>query len=125
VTSVAAGGLLKLAAMTDRGAMFDLIDDAATAMGLNLNDDQILQTLAAILAADFALALSALTGRNRLGLAMLAIWIVASAAIWIVARYSAGYASFLLDASAAGAPMAVLLFWICALKEQPPVIVPG
>jgi hypothetical protein len=85
----------------------------------------VAQALAVMLAADFALAWSALTSRSRLTAGLLAGWLIALAALWIAARGSDGYAAFLLDASAAGAPLAIALFWLCAVKEQPPVIIPG
>lgn len=125
VTSIAAGGVLKLLELAEPGEWTALLRDAATTLGVNATDAQLAQGLAALLAVDIALAWSALTSRSRPGLGLLAAWIVAEAALWIAARGSAGYALFLLDASTAGAPLAVLLFWVCAVKEQPPVIVPG
>jgi hypothetical protein len=125
VTSVAAGGALKLVAIADAGMWSDLVRDAAEAIGLTVADAQVAQALAVMLAADFALAWNALTSRNRVSLGVLAGWLVALAAVWIAAEGPDGYAAFLLHASAAGAPLAVLLFWFCAVKEQPPVIVPG
>jgi len=125
VTSVAADGVLKLMAIADGGDWADLVRDAATGIGLTASDAQVSQALAVMLAADFGLAWAALTARNRLSLGVLAGWIVAVAAVWIAAGGRGGYAEFLLHASAAGAPLAVLLFWICAIKEQPPIIVPG
>ena len=125
VTSVAAGGMLKLFAIAEGGDWSNLLHDAATTSGLTVSDGQVSQCLAAMVAVDFALAWSALTSRNRLSLALLAVWLVALGAVWIAALGSTGYANFLLDASAAGAPLAILLFWVCAIKEQAPVIVPG
>ncbi|MFO1091714.1 MAG: hypothetical protein U0992_00155 [Planctomycetaceae bacterium] len=125
VISVTVGGIIKLLELDGGGLWSDVIRAAATTVGINLTDAQVAQSLAVMLAADIGLAWSALTSRNRLALAVLAMWLVASAALWIAAKGSSGYAAFLLDASAAGAPLAVLLFWICAVKEQPPVIVPG
>lgn len=124
-TSVAAGAVLKLLELAEPGDGTTLLRDAATTLGISATDGQVVQGLAVMLAADFALAWSALTSRSRPGLALLAAWIVAEAALWIAARGAAGYAEFVLDASTAGAPLAVLLFWACAVKEQPPVIVPG
>ncbi|MBL8848397.1 MAG: hypothetical protein JNG89_01880 [Planctomycetaceae bacterium] len=125
VTSVSAGGVLKLFAIEAGGDWTDRLHDAALSAGLTVSDGQVSQCLAVMLAVDFALAWSSLTSRNRLSLGLLAVWLVALAAVWIAALGSSGYANFLLDASAAGAPLAVLLFWVCAIKEQPPVIVPG
>lgn len=125
VISVAADGLLKLAAIADGGPWTELVRAAATGVGLTISDAQVSQTLAVMLAADFGLAWTALTSRNRLSLGVLAGWLVAGAALWIAARGPGGYGEFLLHASAAGAPLAVLLFWFCAVKEQPPIIVPG
>jgi hypothetical protein len=125
VTSIAAEGVLKLVAIADGGAWADLVREAATGIGLTATDAQVSQTLAIMLAADFGLAWASLTSRNRLSLGVLAGWIVTVAAVWIAARGPSGYAEFLLHASAAGAPLAVLLFWVCAVKEQPPIIVPG
>lgn len=123
--SVTVGGIIKLLELDGGGPWSDLVRAAATSVGLNLTDGQVAQALAVMLAADIGLAWSALTSRNRLAMAVLAGWLVASAALWIAARGSSGYAAFLLDASAAGAPLTVLLFWFCAIKEQPPIIVPG
>jgi len=125
VTSIVAGGVLKLAAIGGGGMWADLVRDAAIALGQSFADAQVAQALAVMAAIDFGLAWSALTSRNRLSLGVLAGWIVAEAAVWIAAQGPSGYAEFLLSASAAGAPLAVLLFWICAIKEQPPIIVPG
>jgi hypothetical protein len=125
VTSVAAEGVLKFAAIAVGGAWADLVREAAVGIGLTATDAQVSQVLAVMLAADFGLAWSALTSRNRLSLGVLAGWIVTLAAAWIAARGPGGYAEFLLHVSAAAAPLAVLLFWVCAIKEQPPIIVPG
>lgn len=125
VTSVTADGLLKLAAIAEGGPWGDLVRAAAEGVGLTITDAQTSQTLAVMLAADFGLAWTALTSRNRLSLGVLAGWLVAGAALWLAAQHPGAYAEFLLHASAAGAPLAVLLFWFCALKEQPPIIVPG
>lgn len=125
VTSVAADGLLKLAAIAEGGPWAELVRAAATGIGLTITDAQVSQALAVMLAADFGLAWTVLTSRNRLSLGVLAAWLVAVAALWIAAREPGGYAEFLLHASSAGAPLAVLLFWFCAVKEQPPIIVPG
>jgi hypothetical protein len=125
VTSIAADGLLKLDAISGGGPWKDLVWEAATGVGQTVNEAQVAQVLAVMLAADFGLAWTALTSRNRLSLGVTAGWLVALAAVWIAARGPSGYAEFLLHASAAGAPLAVLLFWFCAIKEQPPIIVPG
>lgn len=125
VTSVCAGGVLKLTAITTGGTWDDLVYDAAEAAGHTLEDSGIAQCLAVMAAVDFTLAWASLTSRNRLSLGLLAAWQVATAALWIAAEGPPGYAAFLLDASSAGAPLAVLLFWVCAVKEQSPVIVPG
>lgn len=125
VTSVAADGLLKLAAIADGGAWTELVRAAAEGVGLTITDAQVSQALAVMLAADFGLAWTALTSRNRLSLGVMAGWLVAVAAVWIAAHQPGSYSDFLLHASAAGAPLAVLLFWFCAVKEQPPIIVPG
>ena len=125
VIAVAAGGVAKLVAIVDGGTWTELLSEAATSLGLTVTDGQINQALAVMLAADIGLAWSVLTSRNRASLGLLAGWLVALAAVWIAAQGSEGYAAFLLHASSAGAPLAILLFWFCAVKEQPPVIVPG
>jgi len=125
VISVTAQGMTRLVEIAAPGPWSDLVRDASARLSINVTDGHVQQILAGMFAADLALGFAALATRNRLGMGALAAWIVASAALWIVARGSSGYGEFLLSASGAGAPLAILLFWICAVKEQPPVIVPG
>ena len=125
VTSVAAGGAFKLLAINAESEWLELLRGSAAALGFPASDGQINQALAVMMAVDIALAWSVLTSRNRVSLSVLAGWQIALAALAIAAEGPEGYAAFLLHTSSAGAPLAILLFWTCAVKEQPPVIVPG
>lgn len=125
VVSTSAQGLMTLAEIPAGGTQGELLRSAAVAVGRGPSESQLAQALALIVAADLALACHLLLSRNRIVAGALAAWLVAKAALWIAGDGAAASAPFLLEASQAGAPLAVLLFWVCAVKEQPPLIVPG
>lgn len=82
------------------------------------------QTLSVLGALQIALALSLITSRNRLIAAcMVASGLLTAFSSTIVYQFD-GYDQTLMQISMAGAPLAVLLFWITAVKEQKPIILP-
>jgi hypothetical protein len=88
-------------------------------------DVAIVQLVALILAVDASLAFSLLISRSRPTALLLAGWQVALGALPLVAFGPDALDACLLQSAAAGAPMALGLYWICAVKEQPGIIVPG
>lgn len=83
------------------------------------------QVLAAILALDAALALNLLLSRSRPAALLTSAWFMALAALPLISSGPDAADEFLLLASAAGAPLALGLYWITAVKEQPAITVPG
>lgn len=84
-----------------------------------------LRLLAVLAAVNVALGLVVLTARQRSVLFGAALWSGALALIPVVVDGLSGTPSLLIDVPRAGAPFALYWFWLMAIKEQPPTIVPA
>lgn len=103
-----------------------LLDDATRQLDSSaLGNPAALQLIPLVLAVDAALGFSLLISRSRPAALLLAAWQVALAALPLMAFGPDALDECLLRASTAGAPLALGLYWICAVKEQPAIIVPG
>lgn len=85
----------------------------------------VVQLLVIVLAVDAALGFSLLISRSRPAAMLLALWHVALGSLPLIAFGPDALDACLLQSAAAGAPLALGLYWICAVKEQPAIIVPG
>jgi hypothetical protein len=82
------------------------------------------QTLAIIGAVDVGAAFVMLTSRSRTCALWLATWGLATASLYFLAQGVTGYHESLIRVADGGAPLAVLLFWLRAVREQQPQFVP-
>jgi hypothetical protein len=76
-------------------------------------------------AVDLALAANLLAARVRPLVLLLALWGALLAAIPVAAHGAADYHVGLSRAAQAGAPLALFFWWFCAIREQPPIVIPG
>ena len=112
--------------LADPGRWSQLVDQAVRVMEVpSAGAGLTRQVLAAILALDAALAVNLLLSRSRPAALLPAAWCIALAALPLIARGPDAAAESLLLASAGGAPLALGLYWMMSVKEQPPIIVPG
>lgn len=93
--------------------------------GHDATDARVVQWLAAAAAIDLALAANLLAARVRPLALVLAAWGAALAALPVVADGPLEYPAALQRAALSGAPLALCCWWLCAVREQPPIIVPG
>jgi hypothetical protein len=96
-----------------------------TLTGLDATGARVVQLLAAAAAIDLALALNLLAARVRPLALALAVWGAAIAALPVVAGGPLEYPAALQSAALGGAPLALFFWWLCALREQSPIIIPG
>jgi len=82
------------------------------------------QCIALIGAVDIAVAVSLLTSRNRAIVLWMVLWGFLTAFSRILAYGTEGYDMALIRAANGGAPLAVLIFWMYAVKEHKPSFVP-
>jgi hypothetical protein len=111
--------------LAEPGRWSQLMDQAVRVMEIPSGVAETRQLLAAILAVDAALAVNLLLSRSRPAAMLTAAWSVALAALPLIARGPDEAADSLLLASAGGAPLALGLYWMMSVKEQPAIIVPG
>ncbi|QDT30865.1 hypothetical protein [Thalassoglobus polymorphus] len=74
--------------------------------------------------AEIALALNLMTSRNRIIAFVMATWGLILAASYTLAYGQDGYDRTLIRIANCGAPLTVLLFWMKAIQEQKPIILP-
>jgi hypothetical protein len=86
---------------------------------------RVVQLLAVAAAIDLAMAVNLLAARVRPLALVLAAWGAALAALPVVAGGPLEYPAALQRAAMSGAPLALFCWWLCAVREQPPIIVPG
>jgi hypothetical protein len=92
---------------------------------IELDEPRMSQLLAALAAVNVAFGLVLLTARQRHVVFFAALWSVALAAIPVVAEGLPGVPRLMTDTPRAGAALAICLFWMLAVKEQQPTIVPA
>jgi hypothetical protein len=110
----------------DPAAVGDLLRKCAQALTGELPPDGlVVQLLAAALGVNAALGFSLLVSRSRPTALLLAAWQVGLGTLPLIAIGPDAADECLLRASTAGAPLALGLYWISAIKEQPSIIVPG
>ena len=80
--------------------------------------------LAVIGALDVAVALSLLTSRSRALALWMAFWGLLTACSRTLAYGLEGYDMTLIRIANGGAPLAILIFWVSAVREQKPNILP-
>lgn len=126
IVSLAAHGLLVLRECGDHGGLAEMLaKTTAEVLDRQPSSSQVSQVLAITFAMDLMLALGLLLSRSRSILAIAVAWGVALAALPLAAEGPAIYHESLILAAGAGAPLALLCYWMLAVKDQPPIIVPG
>jgi hypothetical protein len=95
------------------------------AFDLRLSDGMVVQVVAVGAAVDLALAANLLAARVRPLVLLLALWGALLAVIPVAAHGAADYHVGLSRAAQAGAPLALFFWWFCAIREQPPIVIPG
>jgi len=103
----------------------DLRLTAERALDMSLSDEMLIQALAVGAAVDLALAANLLLARVRPLVLIISAWGALLAAIPIAAHGAADYHVGLSHAAQAGAPLALFFWWFCAIREQPPIVLPG
>lgn len=117
----AAQGLNCLEQAVHGGALVEFVQRAAEhGLRQTLSEDQARQALAVIGACSAALALSLLSGRSRSVGALAVLWGLGMAFSPTLVYSQSGTAESLMRTSEAGAPLAVLFFWIFAVRENRP-----
>lgn len=119
-----AHGLFSLWSFPD-GSLADLLRNVfQEARGEELPEVLIGPGLATIAAVDFSLALCVVVSRLKTMALLSVVWGFALAASHTLAFGATGYDLTLQSLGSAGAPLAVLLFWVLAVREQKPVYLP-
>lgn len=83
------------------------------------------RALATLAAVNVALGLVILTARQRSVLFCAAVWSCALGTIPVIVEGVPGSPSLLVDAARGGASLSLYWFWMLAIKEQSPTIVPA
>ena len=108
------------------GEWADLVREGANrAFDASLSDGRVVQALAVGAAINLALAANLLAARVRPLVLAMAVWGAVLAAVPLAAGGGAEYHVCLLRAAQAGAPLALFFWWFCAIREQPPIVVPA
>lgn len=92
---------------------------------IELAEPRMSQLLAGLAAVNVAFGLVLLTARQRDVVFFSVLWSIALAAIPVVANGMAGVPLMMTDVPRAGSALAICLFWMLAVKEQQPTIVPA
>jgi hypothetical protein len=92
---------------------------------MELDEPLISRGLAVLAAVNAGIGLVVLTARQRGVLFCAALWSGALAAVPVVVDGLSGSPLLLIDAPRVGAPLAICSFWMLAVKEQSPTIVPA
>jgi hypothetical protein len=118
-------GLVAMHQFRNGGPMVDLIVQSVQKVWQRtLEPASVQQTLAVIGAVDIGAAFVILTSRSRTCALWLTAWGVLTASLYFLALGVQGYHESLMRVADGGAPLAVLLFWIRAVREQKPQFVP-
>lgn len=73
---------------------------------------------------EIAIAVSLISSRNRLIALGVVVWELLTASAWTFAYGIQGYDFTLIRIAESGAPLAMLIFWLTAIREQKPIIMP-
>jgi hypothetical protein len=126
VATLIGHAVLLLTECSRPGEWGELVRQAAERAGdLSLSDGMVVQALAVGAAIDLALAANLLAARVRPLVLLLALWGALLAAVPIAAQGTAEYHVCLSRAAQAGIPLALFFWWFCAIREQPPIVIPG
>ena len=126
VTSLAGHALLLLMECGQPGEWGGQVRRSAERLlGSNLSAGTVVQVLAVGAAIDLGLAANLLAARVRPLVLLLTAWGAFLAAIPVAAQGPAEYYVCLSQAALAGAPLSLFCWWFCAIREQPPIVVPG
>ena len=118
-------GVMALSQFQNGGEFVDLVTlSAQNLFDKAMEPAQARQILAVIGIVDIVLAVSLMSSRNRFVAFLLVLWGLVTAASYTFAYGFQGYDLTLIRIGSAGAPLAVLTFWLTAYKEQEPIILP-
>ncbi len=118
-------GLMALYQFQNGGEFVELVTlSAQNLFDKAIEPAQARQVLAVVGVVDIVAAVSLMSSRNRFVAFLLVLWGLTTAASYTFAYGFEGYDSTLIRIASAGAPLAVLTFWMTAYKEQDPIILP-
>lgn len=124
-TTYSAYGLIALQQFRRGGPLVELIVQAVQKVWQrSLEPGSVQQTLAIMGAVNIAAAFVILTSRSRTCALWLSVWGLATASLYFLAQGVEGYHESLIRIADAGAPLAILMFWMRAVREQHPQFVP-
>jgi len=125
VATFAAHGMVAIFQYRHGGNFVELITQSAqNALHYDLDPTWARRSLAVIGAMDVAVAFSLLTSRCRPVVFWMALWGFATAFSRILAYGVDGYDMTLIRIANGGVPFAIFLFWMTAVQEQKPSILP-
>ncbi|REJ72901.1 MAG: hypothetical protein DWQ34_04315 [Planctomycetota bacterium] len=126
IVSLGAHSLMLLRECGSLGEYASAIERASSVLpGGPATSAQLAQGLAVAFAMDVLLAAGLLLSRSRPILLIAVCWGVVLAALPLAASGPAVYYESLIRAAGTGAPLALLCYWLFAVKDQPSIIVPG
>ncbi len=119
-------GLVALMQSREGGPFVDLITlSFANVFGMQVSEEQARIALGVIGGVDLGCALALMTARSRSIAACMAVWGLLTAVSRVLAHGPDWYHQTLLRIANCGAPAVLLIYWLRAVKGQPPVTIPG
>lgn len=125
VGTLLAQGILALYQYQHGGELVEvLILSGKNLFTKTIDPGQAKQALVVMGVLEIAIAVSLISSRNRLVAFGVVVWQLLAASSWTFAFGLQGYDITLIRIAESGAPLAMLIFWLTAFREQKPIIVP-